>query len=347
MPPYQVLHLLSTSEAEGTGVARIVAALAERLGGRYKFHAWFRRGHGPLAEMLEGKGVSVKFLDWPGGERSPAGLWRFSQGVREHKFDIFHQHVGGRAVRMISRYAGGARVVTHLHGRVLEQNWEVPARRNLYGADIVVATSEAVAKWAGADAEVVYPGVNIGKAPPETRRGGSGQTLGVAGRLVPLKGTMHLIRALPMVRSQVPGVTLEVAGSGPEEDALRSEAHRLGLDGCVRFLGWREDIPFNRWDVFVIPSLEEAFGMAALEAMAAGLPVVASSVGGLTELVQDGKTGWLFHPADINALAGRLVSLLVSPEERFSMGAAAWERANMFSTKRMSERIERLYRRLI
>jgi glycosyltransferase involved in cell wall biosynthesis len=346
MPPYQVLHLLSTSEVEGTGVARIVAALAERLGGRYKFHAWFRHGHGPLAEMLEDKGVSVQFLDWPGGERSPVGLWRFMRGVRKHKFDIVHQHVGGRVVRLISRYAGGARVITHLHGRVLEDDWEVPARCNVYGADLVVATSEAVAKWAGVGAEVIYPGVDICKAPPEMRRG-MGHDLGVAGRLVPLKGTLHLIRALPMVRAEVPGVRLEIAGSGPEEEALRDEAHRLGLDGCVRFLGWQEDIPFHRWDVFVIPSLEEAFGVAALEAMAAGLPVVASAVGGLTELVQAGKTGWLFPPADINALAGRLVSLLLSPEERFKMGAAAWTRANMFTTKRMSEQIERLYRRLL
>ncbi|MGC2423854.1 MAG: glycosyltransferase family 4 protein [Nitrospirota bacterium] len=346
MPPYHVLHLLSTSEVEGTGVARIVAALAERLDPKeFKFHAWFGRGHGPLVEMLEKKGVEVRVLDWAGGVRNPVGLWRFTQGIRKHKFDIVHQHDGGRAIRLISRYVGGARVITHLHCLVLEQDWEVPAQCNVYGADVVVATSDAVAKWAGVDAEVVYPGVDICKAHPAMTCGG--HTLGIAGRLVQLKGTLHLIRALPMVRAEVPDVMLEIAGSGPEEEVLRREAHSLGLDGRVRFLGWQEEIPFNRWDVFVMPSLEEAFGMAALEAMAAGLPVVASAVGGLTELVQDGKTGWLFPPADIKALAGRLVSLLLSPEERFTMGAAARDRANMFSTKRMSERIELLYRRLL
>jgi colanic acid/amylovoran biosynthesis glycosyltransferase len=347
MPPYHVLHLLSTSEAEGTGVARIVAALAEHLDGQYKFHAWFRRGHGPLVEMLEDKGVAVQVLDWPGGERNPAGLWRFTRGVQKHRFDIVHQHDGGRAIRLISRYVGRARVITHLHGRVLEEDWEVPAHCNVYGADVVVATSDAVAKWTGVDAEVIYPGVDICESTPAMRGSGHGHTLGIAGRLVQLKGIEHLIRALPMVRAEVPDLRLEIAGSGPEEEVLRNEAHRLGLDGCVRFLGWQEEIPFNRWDVFVMPSLEEAFGMAALEAMAAGLPVVASAVGGLTELIQDGKTGWLFPPADINAMSGRLISLLLSPDGRLSMGAAARARANIFSTKRMAEQIELLYRRLL
>ena len=348
MPPHQILHLLLTSEVEGTGIARIVAASAERLDPKeFKLHAWFSRGPGPLIEMLEKKGVDVRVLDWAGGVRNPVGLWRFTRGIQKHKFDIVHQHVDGRAVRLISRHVGGARVIMHLHSRVHERRGVVPARCNVYGADVVVATSDAVAKWAGVDAEVIYPGVDVCEAPPAKRHGGPGHTLGIAGRLVQLKGIEQLIRALPMVRAEVPDVTLEISGSGPGEEALRNEARRLGLDGCVRFLGWQEDIPFHRWDVFVIPSLEEAFGMAALEAMAAGLPVVASAVGGLTELVQDGKTGWLFPPADIHALAGRLVSLLFSPDERSSMGAAAWARANMFTTKRMSEQIERLYRRLL
>ncbi len=347
MRPYHVLHLLSTSEVEGTGVARIVAALAERLDGQYKFHAWFRHGHGPMVEMLEDKGVAVQVLDWAGGERSPEGLWRFTRGVHKHKFDIVHQHDGGRAIRLISRFVGGSSVITHLHGRVLEEDWEKPARCNVYGADIVVATSDAVARWAGVDAEVIYPGVDVCKAPPAKRHGGPGHTLGIAGRLVQLKGIEYLIRALPMVRTEVPDVTLEIAGSGPEEEVLRNEAHRLGLDGCIRFLGWQKDIPFHRWDVFVIPSLEEAFGMAALEAMAAGLPVVASAVGGLTELVKDGKTGWLVPPATPTALATRLIPLLLNERERRQMGDAAWTRATKFTTIRMSEQIERLYTRLL
>jgi glycosyltransferase involved in cell wall biosynthesis len=350
MPPYHILHLLSTSEAEGTSFASIPAALADWLDPKeFKLHSWFRRGHGPLVAMLKKKGVDVRVLDWAGGERDPVGLWRFFSAMSCQKFDIVHQHTGGRAVRLISRHVGRARVLTHLHGRVLEQEGGIPARCNVYGADLVVVTSETIARWAGVNAEVVYPGVDVPPCAPGAgaARTGMGCVLGTAGRLAPIKGIEYLIRALPLVRAGVPDVTLEIAGSGPEEAALKKEALRLGLDGCVRFLGWQEDIPFNNWNVFVSPSIEESFGIAALEAMAAGLPVVASAVGGLTELVEDGKTGWLTPPADPKALATKLVSLLLNPRERQEMGDAARARAGKFSAKRMSEQIELLYRRLL
>src|SRR5512135_1524547 len=183
MQPYQILHLFETSGVEGTSFARILAALAGNLDpDRYRFHAWFRRDHGPLLKMLEDKGVAVRVLDWQGGEREPAALCRFLLGVRRQRFSLFHQHVGGRALRLISRYAGGARVITHLHGRVLEQRGGAPARCNVYGADMVIATSMTIAKWSGVDAEVVYPGVDI-PPPGRHRRGVPGHAIGAAGRL--------------------------------------------------------------------------------------------------------------------------------------------------------------------
>ena len=347
MPPYQILHLFETSNVEGTSFARILAALAGRLDpGQYRFHAWFRRDHGPLVQMLEERGVSVRVLDWQGGERDPAALWRFLRGVRRQRFAIFHQHVGGRAVRLISRYAGGARVITHLHGRVLEQCGDAPARCNVYGADLVIATSKTIARWSGVDAEVVYPGVDIPPpGQPAIRR--SGHVIGAAGRLAPIKGIKFLVRAMPLVKSRVPDATLEIAGSGEEEGALREEVGRLGLTGSVRFLGWRDEVPFGRWDIFAMPSLEESFGISALEAMAAGLPVVASAAGGLAELVEDGKTGWLTPVSDPEALAARLVELLQDAREREAMGIAGRARANEFSTGRMTGQIEGLYRRLL
>jgi glycosyltransferase involved in cell wall biosynthesis len=350
MAQLHILHLLGTSKVEGTGIAKIVVALAERLDPqKFKLHAWFLLDHGPLVAMLEKKGVPVRVINWTGGARNPVGLWRFFRAIQSHKFALVHQHFGGRSIRWISHYAGGARIIAHLHGCVFEQNWEVPARCNVDGADLVVATSATVAKWAGVNAEVVYPGVDV-KAPTHDAaagREGTGHNLGAAGRLVPMKGLQYLIRALPIVRGSVPGAELEIAGAGPEEEALRNEAHGLGVGGCIRFLGWQEDIPFHRWNVFVMPSLEESFGIAALEAMAAGLPVVASAVGGLTELLEDGKTGWLVSPADPKALANRLIPLLLNAREREQMGAAAWTRATEFSAKRMNDHIERLYNRLL
>jgi glycosyltransferase involved in cell wall biosynthesis len=347
MPPYQILHLLGTSEVDGTSFARVVDLLADALDPEmFRLHAWFLEGSGPLVQMLEKKGVKTRVIDWLASVHRPAATFRLWRAIGRNKFDLVHQHAGGRAVRYLCRYAGGAYVISHLHGRVLEENWEAPAPCRVNGADLVIATSRAVAMWSGADAEVVYPGVNI-RPPGLTGRKAAGPVIGAAGRLVPIKGMEYLIRALPAIRAAVPGATLEVAGSGPEEDALKDEAGRLGLDGCVRFLGWQDEIPFHRWDVFAIPSLEEAFGIAALEAMAAGLPVVASRVGGLTELVEHGISGWLVKPADPDAIAAGIIPLLLDSEGREAMGEAAMKKAGEFTARRMTEHIERLYLRLL
>jgi glycosyltransferase involved in cell wall biosynthesis len=350
MPAFHILHLLHTAEVEGTGIARLVATLAERLDPeRYRMHAWFRQGPGPLMPMLERRAVAVRDIEWRRGVRNPAGLWRFSRAVRGHHFALVHQHGGGRSERWIARHVGRAHVLTHLHGRVSEERWEAPLRPNVGGADLVVATSAAVARWAGVNAEVVFPGVDVRPRAPESdgaRKHGD-HVLGTAGRLVPIKGLEYLLRSLPMVRASVPKLELEIAGSGPAEASLREEARRQGLDGCVRFLGWQDEIPFHRWSVFVVPSLEEAFGMAALEAMAAGLPVVASAVGGLPELVEHGRTGWLVPPADPRALAARLETMLADARQPEEMGAAAQRRAGEFSAERMCAAIEALYERLL
>ena len=114
-----------------------------------------------------------------------------------------------------------------------------------------------------------------------------------------LKGIDFLLSAAAVLRREFPGLRVEIAGSGPQHEKLGKMATQVGLGGQVKFLGWIDNLNsvLPRWDVFVMPSLEEGFGIAALEAMAAGLPVVATSVGGLPELIEDGKTGWLVPPA--------------------------------------------------
>ncbi|NLP10460.1 glycosyltransferase family 4 protein [bacterium] len=330
-------------------MARIVTALADHLDPeKYQLNVWFRRGHGSLVALLEKKGILVRVLDWSGGERNPVGLWRFLRGHVNHKFSILHQHVGGRAVRWISRYVGGVKIITHLHGRVIEgSEGMIPAHPNLAGADQIIATSRTVAEWSGVNAQVVYPGVDLPLHTCIHIKKHPGFVLGVAGRLVPIKGIKYLIRALSIVKTSLTDVSLEIAGSGQEEEELHLEVQRYGLTNSVKFLGWCENVPYERWDVFVMPSLEESFCIAALEAMAWGLPIVGSNVGGLTELVIPGKTGWLTPPADPTALADRIVSLSSKAQERRTMGLAARERAAFFNTKRMCRSIEEIYQTLL
>jgi Glycosyl transferases group 1 len=108
---------------------------------------------------------------------------------------------------------------------------------------------------------------------------------------------VDLIRAVALLRLEFPTLRLEIAGAGPQREDLEGEVERLGLRGSVRLLGWQRDLGplFQSWDIFAMPSLEEGFGMAALEAMADGLPVVATSVGGLPEVIEDGQTATLSH----------------------------------------------------
>jgi glycosyltransferase involved in cell wall biosynthesis len=177
-----------------------------------------------------------------------------------------------------------------------------------------------------------------------------GFIIGTAGRLIELKGIEYLLRAAAELRHDFPTLRVEIAGTGPERPKLEEQAQQSGLGEHVRLLGWVEDIPalLRRWDVFVMPSLEEGLGNAALEAMAAGLPVVASSVGGLLEIVEDGTTGWLVPPRDPAALALHLRLLLSNRELRWRMGAAGYSRVrDHFSFAQMVEGFARLYEELL
>jgi glycosyltransferase involved in cell wall biosynthesis len=220
--------------------------------------------------------------------------------------------------------------------------------------DEVIAVSRDVAERVrGREARVIHSGVEIpgangsGLVPPGSA---SGLVLGTAGRLAKVKGLGRLLRAVAQLRHDLADVRLEIAGSGPERGSLEAEVRELGLAEHVRFLGWCPDLQpiFAGWDVVVQPSLDEGLPMATLEAMAAGLPVVATAVGGFMEIVEDGKTGWLVPPHDPVALVDRLRSLLLDGQQRHAMGAAGRTRIREhFSVRAMVAQISDVYDRLM
>jgi glycosyltransferase involved in cell wall biosynthesis len=125
---------------------------------------------------------------------------------------------------------------------------------------------------------------------------------------------------------------------------------RLGLEDRVRFSGWVDDLStcYMRWEIFAQTSLAEGFGLSVLEAMAMGLPVVATSVGGVPELVVDGETGLLVASREPAAFAGALEQLLDNPERAYSMGQRGCDRARQeFSASIMAKRVEVLYDSLV
>jgi glycosyltransferase involved in cell wall biosynthesis len=349
--PVEVLHILGSAAPEGTGVARMVATLAAGLEARgYRLHACFLGADGPLTAQLARTGMSVRALDWRGGARDPAGANRLWRHLRSERFAIIHGHVGGRSVRWITRAATNAALVAHVHGRVLEEAGTLVTSVRAGDADAFIATSQALARHADRpEIRVVYPGVPIPERAGRLSRPADAQTacvIGVAGRLVPVKGHVHLLRAAALLRSAWPAFRIEIAGEGPLRVELQDEVRRLGLESHVTFLGWRADMDaaLARWNALVQPSLEEGFGMAALEAMAAGLPVVATRVGGLPELVEHGATGLLVAPADPSALALAIERLLQDPDLASAMGAAGRKRAaECFSVERMVSATSEIY----
>ncbi len=350
----RILHLLGTAREEGTSIARIVQSLARTLDpSRYRIEACFLDGDGPLAAEMARAGIAVDVLRWNGGMRDPAGAYRFLKTLAGRDYAIVHQHYGGRSVGWIARRATGARLVTHLHGRVIETK---PGKHLKVApdADAVIACSAAVARCiSGIPVAVVYPCVLTpeGGAPLSRARAvAEGPVIGTAGRLVAIKGIDHLLRATALLLRHYPHLRCEIAGAGPHLERLRQESDALGIAARVRFLGWRSDpaADMRRWSVFVLPSLEEGFGSALLEAMACGVPVAASNVGGVPELITHGTTGWLMPPADAAAIARRIDELLRDPAEAERVARAAQRFVQEhFSPLRMAAEVGRIYDRLI
>jgi glycosyltransferase involved in cell wall biosynthesis len=222
-------------------------------------------------------------------------------------------------------------------------------RRNLRRAARVVTTSRysrarAVAAY-GLEAErvvTVPEGIDVDawRGLPASR--GAPTILTVA-RQYPRKNTRTLIAALPLVRRRVPEARLRVVGGGPELPALKRRAADLGVADAVTFLGplsCDADVrrEYARADVFCLPSLQEGFGIVFLEAMAAGLPVVAGKAAAVPEVVPHGEAGLLVDPRDPAVLADALVALLDDRALRRRMGAAGRARAAAHDWPRVARR---------
>ena len=346
MNPRRVLHVLDTAEPRGTAICRIVEDLATGVDpALYQIHVCFLK-QGPLAGHLRRAGIRSTCVNWNGSASDPFGAARYALLLRSAEFSIIHQHMGGRLLTGMGRLLTHARIVRTLHFRADESTGIVPSHFNLPKRDALIAVSQIVADFSrDPHAVVIYPGIN-GSLFPEKRRAHKGFVIGTACRLEPVKGLRYLLETVAVLARETDDLQLKIAGDGSLRSFLEQECHRLGISGRVSFIGWREDLPnvMAGWDVFVLPSLDEGFPIAALEAMAAGLPVIASAVGGLLELVQDGETGWLVPAAAPAELATRLCELICDDQRREAMGIAGRQRAlRDFSIARMVEQTVAVY----
>jgi glycosyltransferase involved in cell wall biosynthesis len=174
--------------------------------------------------------------------------------------------------------------------------------------------------------------------------------VGSVGRLVPVKNYALLLRAFGRLAASTPGpVRLVLLGDGPERATLERAAAASGIASLVQLPGHRDDVPelLVGLDVFVLPSLNEGMSNTLLEAMAAGVPVVASDVGGNREIVEDDRSGMLFPSGEEAALLERLRRLAGDPGSRARLGKAGQERVMRdFSMGAMIRSYEALYERM-
>lgn len=171
--------------------------------------------------------------------------------------------------------------------------------------------------------------------------------VGSVGRLAPIKRYQDLIAAV--ARLPRPDVVCLLVGDGPEAAALAAAARLAGLGDRVRFLGWREDIPriLAALSVFVLPSANEGMGRVIVEAMAAGVPVIATRVGGIPSVLPDGECGLLVEPEDVAGLSGAIGKLLADGALAARMGAAGRRRAPAYGVEAMVEKLDGLYREIL
>jgi glycosyltransferase involved in cell wall biosynthesis len=172
--------------------------------------------------------------------------------------------------------------------------------------------------------------------------------IGYVGRLVPIKDLPSLLRAFARALPSIPQARLVLAGDGEARDGLRALVEELQIAEYVRFAGWVRDLPalYQSFDIVALSSLNEGTPSALIEAMAAGRAVVATAVGGVPDLIEDGETGLLIPPSDLQRLADALVHLAGHPAERRRLGLAARGAvARRFGRARLAADMAGLYRR--
>ena len=310
-------------------------------------------------ERLDSAGVPATHVRC-GPDVSPRMARDVVRAVRNERPDVLHTHlVHADVYGTIAARATHTPLVSTRHNddRYLLGPFRYVDRAFARGASRMIAISDAVRTFleaAGHDPEkltTIHYGLD---ALPATASSPTPAQAGIptdvplvlaVGRLIEQKDHATLLRAFAAVRRAVPDAALAILGSGPLEGETRSLAGALGVGDAVHLPG-RTDVRdwLERADVFVHTSRWEGFGIVLLEAMLAGLPVVATAVSAVPEIVVDGVTGALVAPGDHDAVARHVTELLLDPARAAAFGAAGSERARSeFSVARMTERTVAVY----
>ena len=385
--PVRVLRVIARLNMGGPAlhVAYLTAGLAERGYETTLVAGSLARGEDSMAFVADELGIEVERLEELHREISPVrdavAILRLARLIRRVRPHILHTHTAkaGAVGRLAALLAGDARppIVVHtFHGHVLRGYFD-PLRTagfRLLERWLATKTTALVA----VSPQVRDDLVSLGVAPRErfvvvrlgieleqrvaAERDGrveSRRVLGIGpdrfavgwiGRMTGVKRTDDVLRAFRRLRDRGVDACLCMVGDGPDRPAVERRAHELGVMRDTLFLGYQEEVApyYAAFDAMILPSINEGTPVSAIEALAAGRPVVATRVGGVPDVVREGEDGFLVEPGDVDGLADRLARLAADPELRERLGAAGRGRViPRYSVERLVDDVDRLYRSLL
>jgi len=346
MKRFSICHFIT--ELQPSGAERCVYELALRLDKRrFDIHVAALRT-GAVAGWLEDKGIDVVVLNVRNRFDLPA-LFRFVKFLRDREVHLLHTHLfhADLVGRIAATLAGVPHLVHTVH--VAERRfrpWQyVWARIASKWCERIICVSKAVRDHHASRTrlpsnmyQVIYNGIDTNQYRPDSqsrerfreklRIKKDELLISFVGRLDYQKNPQMFLQAVEVTRKRHGNIKVVIAGDGPEARAVERFVREGNNAQWITWLGFTDEIPalLNASDIFVLPSRWEGFGLSAAEAMATEVPVIATKVPGLTELIIDGKTGLIIEPEDVDALILAMEKLINDEAMRKSLGSAARQR---------------------
>jgi glycosyltransferase involved in cell wall biosynthesis len=301
-----------------------------------------------------------------------SALSKLYKNIKKGRYDIVHTHSSkaGLLGRLAARRAGVKHIIHTPHGHIfygyygrclsfmfiILERW---AAR--YTEKIITLTNAGIEehvryKIAPADKFItIHSGLELGSLQPSDTKNDvakefnidkSDKLVGTVARLVPIKGHEFLVKAAPLVLQYYPDTTFLLIGDGPLRKKLENLAQQLNVSNKIIFCGMREDVPrlLNAIDIFVLPSLNEGMGRVLIEAMALAKPIVATRVGGVPDVIEDGSSGLLVPSANPDSLADAICTIMKNPSLAARLASHAVIRSQKFSHTDMIRQLENLYK---
>jgi glycosyltransferase involved in cell wall biosynthesis len=376
----KILHIITRLDRGGSADNTLLCCIGQRRGGH---DVTLVSGIGvtkdsPLKKTAGEEGV--KLIHVPSLVRAVIpvhdlrALWACYRIIRFGRYDVVHTHTSKAGIlgRLAARLNRAERVIHTPHGHVFYGYFgRLKSSLFIWMEKLMARSTDIIVTLTDREAEehlehgvgkpgqfvTVFSGIPMKNTrakltdgqksavkvklglPPE------GPLIVSVGRLDPIKGHDTLIRSFALVEKHHPEARLVLAGDGELTCVYEDLARKLGIHEKISFLGWRNDVGdiLEVSDLFVLPSINEGMGRAVIEAMSAGLAVVATNVGGVPTIVEGGETGLLVEPQDPALLSDAIGHLLSHPKKRIGMGQNGHTRASEFSDEKMVQHLEAVY----